>query len=152
VSGGAATGGDGAGLDAEELIGRLELHPHPEGGHYRRVWQHEDHGDDGRPLASAITYLLRHGVTSRWHRVDAMELWEHELGAPLEVSIVSETGGVVRHVIGIDAAGLRRVVVPAGAWQQARSMGEFSLVTCTVTPGFVWDGFELAPDGWEPDA
>jgi predicted cupin superfamily sugar epimerase len=152
VSGDPATGGDTAGLDAEALIERLELHPHPEGGHYRRVWQHEEHGEDGRPLASAITYLLRHGVTTRWHRVDAVELWEHELGGPLEVSVVSDTGGVDRHVIGIDAAGLRRVVVPAGAWQQARSMGDYSLVTCTVTPGFVWDGFELAPDGWEPGA
>jgi predicted cupin superfamily sugar epimerase len=152
VSPASATGDDGAGLDAEALIERLELHPHAEGGHYRRVWQHEEHGADGRPLASAITYLLPHGVTSRWHRVDAMELWEHELGSPLEVSILSDTGGVAHHVIGIESAGLRRVVVPAGAWQRARSMGEFSLVTCTVTPGFVWDGFELAEEGWEPGA
>ena len=152
MSRGSATGGEWAGLDAEAVIERLELHPHAEGGHYRRVWQHEEHGEDGRPVASAITYLLRHGVTTRWHRVDAVELWEHVLGGPLEVSVVSDTGGVDRHGIGIDAAGLRRVVVPAGAWQRARSMGAFSLVTCTVTPGFVWEGFELAPEGWEPGA
>lgn len=139
-------------MDAAELIARLRLEPHPEGGHYRRVWEHEDRDGTGRPLASAIAYLLPAGVTSRWHRVDAVELWEHEAGDPLELR-VSQNGSTEEvHLLGSGPGAERRVVVPAHAWQSARSMGAGSLVTCTVTPGFVWEGFELAPEGWVPRA
>lgn len=139
-------------MDTEAVIARLALEPHPEGGHYRRVWQHEDTDGSGRPLASAIAYLLPAGVVSRWHRVDAMELWEHEAGDPLELRVSRDGVHQEAHLLGPGSGAEKRVVVPAHAWQSARSAGAGSLVTCTVTPGFVWEGFELAPEGWEPGA
>jgi uncharacterized protein len=127
----------------DELVSRHRLEPHPEGGYYRRVFEHAgSHG--GRSLASAIIYLLPAGVQSRWHRVDAVELWHAGSGAPLELSTSVDRVAVERRTLGGDEA--RLLDVAAGLWQSARSRGEWSLVTVTVIPGFTWDGFELAPD------
>lgn len=134
--------------EPERLVEQLDLEPHPEGGFYRRVWTHPFERD-GRALASTIYYLLTEGVTSKWHRIDAIECWVHSKGDPLELAIVDDrTDEVVRHDVG--GTGESMVTVPAGAWQSARSAGEWSLMVVTVIPAFVWDGFELAPDGWEP--
>ncbi len=135
---------------ATELIERLGLVPHPEGGHFAETWR-DVRDDGGRGAGTAIYFLLRAGEVSRWHRVDAVEIWHHYAGAPLELAIAA-AGRAVTHVLGDDLlAGERpQVAVPAGAWQQARSRGAFTLVGCTVSPAFTFAGFELAPPGWAP--
>lgn len=131
----------------DDLVARHQLEPHPEGGFYRRVFEHPDQRD-GRSLASAILYLLPAGIRSRWHRIDAVELWHAGEGAALELS-TSADGTTVEHRT-LGDGGDRVVAVPAGTWQSARSLGEWALVTITVVPAFHWDGFDLAPDGWVP--
>jgi len=140
-------------LDADSVIAALGMQPHPEGGHYVETWRGGD--PDTRPTATAIYFLLRPGERSHWHRVDADEVWLHHAGAAIELSIATdlESGSsVLRHRLGADVVGGERpqVVVPAGAWQAAVALGEAALVTCVVAPGFEFSGFELAPDGWEP--
>jgi predicted cupin superfamily sugar epimerase len=137
-------------LSADDVIRLLQLQPHPEGGYYRETFRdsRETHTDSGRAASTAIYFLLREGEISRWHRVDAAEVWHWYGGAPLALTIVEgEQEGEIR--LGTDlAAGERpQAVVPANAWQQARSLGRWTLVGCTVAPGFEFAGFELAPAG-----
>lgn len=134
---------------ADELIERLGLVAHPEGGHYAETWRGPDRGD-GRATASTIHFLLRAGERSHWHRVDASEVWLHHGGAPLLLSIGDDLSSDV--VLGPDVAGGQRphAVVPAGVWQAAVALGEWSLVSCVVAPAFEFDGFELAAPGWSP--
>ncbi|MCW2004367.1 hypothetical protein FHY30_003166 [Xanthomonas arboricola] len=138
---------------AAALIRTLNLAPHPEGGHYRRVYAStrqvlDDSGAPPRPALTAIRFLLCAGEASRWHRVDAEECWHWQQGAPLELLIFDEASGQLRREV-LDAAerGEAMHVVPAGCWQAARSLGDFTLVGCTVSPGFVWEGFALLEDG-----
>ncbi|WP_137388483.1 cupin domain-containing protein [Rhodoligotrophos defluvii] len=139
-------------LTAEEVIARLELSPHPEGGHFRETWR-APAAEGERPSGTAIYFLLRDGERSAWHRVDATEIWHFHAGAPLLLR-VAEGGSEVRHTLGADlAAGQApQVIVPADAWQSAESLGPWTLVSCTVSPGFLFSGFELAPPGWSPGA
>jgi hypothetical protein len=136
-------------MDARSIIETLSMQPHPEGGHYAETWRGPA-GPDGRPTATAIYFLLRAGERSHWHRVDASEAWLHHAGAPLMLSI--HDGATTTVTLGGDlAAGERpQAVVPAHAWQAARSLGEWTLVSCIVAPGFEFDGFELAPPDWSP--
>jgi predicted cupin superfamily sugar epimerase len=138
--------------DAETIIATLGLRPHPEGGLYAETWRAGS--PDGRPAGSAIYYLLRGGEDSHWHRVDAAEVWHFYAGDPLILSIAAGEGTEepVQHVLGTDlGVGQRpQVIVPAGAWQAARVTGAWTLVGCTVSPAFSFEGFELAPPGWEP--
>ncbi|MEC9343028.1 MAG: cupin domain-containing protein [Pseudomonadota bacterium] len=139
-------------MTAEEIIETLGLQPHPEGGHFREMFRDPAEAD-GRSASTAIYYLLRSGEVSHWHRVDAAEIWHHYAGAALELQMAQGEGQPVeRHLLGIDlAAGERpQIVVPANAWQGARSLGAWTLVGCTVAPGFEFTGFELAPPGWTP--
>lgn len=139
-------------LDADAVIALLDLRPHPEGGHYAETWR-GGAGAGGRSVGTAIHFLLRAGERSHWHRVDADEVWLFHAGAPLLLSIATVgEPAPVQHLLGIDlAAGQRpQVVVPARAWQAATSTGAFTLVSCTVSPGFEFDGFELAAPGWQP--
>jgi predicted cupin superfamily sugar epimerase len=131
--------------EADRLIKLLGLEPHPEGGHYRETFR--DASSSARAYSTAIFFLLKAGEISRWHRVDAAEIWHFYRGAPLELRIGKEA-----YVLGpdIDEAELPQLVVPPNAWQAARSLGDFSLVGCTVAPGFDFAHFELAPDGFEP--
>ena len=131
--------------EADRLIKLLGLEPHPEGGHYRETFR--DTGSGARAHSTAIFFLLKAGELSRWHRVDAAEVWHFYRGAPLELRIGKEV-----YVLGsnIDEAELPQLVVPPNAWQAARSLGDYSLVGCTVAPGFDFAHFELAPDGFEP--
>jgi predicted cupin superfamily sugar epimerase len=140
-----------ASLRAEEVIRLLELQPHPEGGHYRETFR-DDRGDGGRAASTAIYFLLAAGEVSRWHRVDAAELWHWHAGAPLALSIAPPNGRSIVIRLGADlAAGERpQGVVTAGYWQSARSEGAWTLVGCTVAPGFLFGTFELAADGFEP--
>jgi uncharacterized protein len=138
-------------VTADDVIAALGLEPHPEGGRFAQTWS-EPAAPGERPASSAIQYLLRAGERSHWHRVDATEVWHHYAGAPLELRVSADGEGVATHILGPDlTAGERpQVVVPGGAWQAARSLGEWTLVGCTVAPAFTFDGFELAPPGWEP--
>ena len=138
-------------MPAADIIAALGMRPHPEGGHYVETWRGPD-GNDGRATGTAIYFLLRAGERSHWHRVDADEVWHFHDGAPLRLSIAVAGAGTEQHTIGVDlAAGERpQVVVPAHAWQAAESTGEFTLVSCTVAPGFEFTGFELAEPGWQP--
>lgn len=136
---------------AREIIETLGMQPHPEGGWYVETWRDVD-GPDGRARSTAIYYLLEAGQRSHWHRVDALEVWHWHAGSPLELGI-SEDGVTSRTLrLGPDVPGGERPqgIVPAGAWQSARSTGDWTLVGCTVAPGFQFAGFEMAPEGWEP--
>jgi predicted cupin superfamily sugar epimerase len=137
-------------LSADEIIALLGLQPHPEGGHFRETLR-DAGGEGARAASTAIYFLLRAGEVSRWHRVDAVEVWHWYAGAPLILSIADDAGR--RDItLGIDlAAGERpQAAVPAHAWQQAKSLGAWTLVGCTVAPGFEFAGFEMAPDGFAP--
>ena len=138
-------------MDADELILRLGLQPHPEGGWYAETWR-APAAEGERSASTAIHFLLRAGERSRWHRVDADEIWLHHDGGPLLLSIADAAGRVEHHALGRDlAAGQRlQAVVRAGRWQSAEPVGGWTLVSCVVAPAFRFEGFELAPDGWEP--
>lgn len=140
-------------MDASDVVTRLGLTPHPEGGWFCETWRAPSI-DDARPVGSAIAYLLAAGERSHWHALDAAEVWHYSAGDALELAIWDEAGPIRRHRIGGDLASGDRsqVVVPAGAWQSARSLGTWTLVGCIVTPAFEFDGFRLAPPGWEPPA
>jgi hypothetical protein len=137
-------------MTADEIIARLGLAPHPEGGHYRQTWVAE--ADGGRPAGTCIYFLLAAGERSHWHRVDAAEIWHFYGGAPLVLSMAASSDGPAEdHRLGPDlAAGeAPQIVVPAHHWQAARSTGDWTLVGCTVSPGFRFEGFELAAEGFE---
>ncbi|CAN5575985.1 cupin domain-containing protein [soil metagenome] len=138
-------------MTPDEIISLLDLEPHPEVVHYAETWRGAD-DHDGRAEGTAIYYLLRAGERSQWHRVDATEIWMFHAGGPLNLDMVAGDSPVERSVLGPDIAGGERpqLVVPAGAWQSAIPLGSWTLVSCTVTPGFTFDGFELAPQGWTP--
>jgi predicted cupin superfamily sugar epimerase len=140
-------------LSAADVIRLLELEPHPEGGHYRQTFRDPRTVDGTRPASTAIYFLLARGERSHWHKVDAVEVWHYHAGAPLRLEIaVGAQGPVERVTLGPDLlAGERpQAVVPTHIWQAARSLGEWTLVSCTVAPGFEFAGFELAPAGWAP--
>ena len=133
-------------MTAEEIIARLGLKPHPEGGHFVETFR--------APEGTAIYFLLKAGERSHWHKVNADEIWHHYAGAPLELSM-SDDGRAVRHLrLGTDfAIGEQpQAVVPRHVWQAARSLGAWTLVGCTVSPAFEFSGFELAPPDWSPSS
>lgn len=140
-----------AALTAADVIRLLGLQPHPEGGQYRETFR-DPRTVDGRSVSTAIYYLLGVGEVSEWHRIDAAEIWHWHGGAPLVVTVSPNGHDASAHHLGPDLAGGQRpqIVVPAGAWQTATSLGAWTLVGCTVAPGFSFEGFELAPPGWRP--
>jgi predicted cupin superfamily sugar epimerase len=148
--------------EADRIIARLGLQPHPEGGWYRQTWvaaaapgagpggewPSGERPSGERPLGTCIQFLLKAGERSHWHRIDADELWLYHAGAPIELRIAKDAAGpAVAHRLGPDvlADEACQVVVPAGHWQAARSLGDWTLVGCVVSPGFRFEGFELAP-------
>ncbi|MEM9729002.1 MAG: cupin domain-containing protein [Myxococcota bacterium] len=137
-------------MDPSDIIEALQLEPHPEGGYYRETWRHA--AGESRGAGTAIYYLLRRGERSHWHRIDVAELWHYYAGAPLALSVYAPNASVEEHVLGPElAAGQRpQAIVPPSAWQAARSLGEWTLVGCTVSPAFEFDRFEMAPPDWEP--
>lgn len=138
-------------MTADEIIAQLDLRPHPEGGHYRETWAAAA-ADGARPAGTAILFLLAAGERSHWHRVDADEIWHFHAGAPLTLRTAAETSGPANDaVLGPDlAAGeTPQIIVPAGHWQAAQSRGDWTLVGCTVSPGFRFEGFELAAPGFD---
>ncbi|MGB6535193.1 MAG: cupin domain-containing protein [Xanthobacteraceae bacterium] len=137
---------------AAEVVRLLGLKPHPEGGYFRETFRDERHIGEGRAASTAIYFLLARGERSHWHRIDAVEVWHWYAGAPLVLKIAQDAQAIERVTLGSDlVAGERpQAVVPPYAWQAAESLGEWTLVGCTVAPGFEFSRFELAPEGWEP--
>ncbi len=142
----------GAMPTAAEIIARLELKPHPEGGHYRETFRDKRVDANGRSFSTVIYFLLTRGERSHWHRIDAVEVWHYYAGSALTLRIAHD--GCTQHTVrlGPDVTGGERpqAIVPAQAWQTAETGGDWTLVGCTVAPGFEFAGFELAPAGWCP--
>jgi predicted cupin superfamily sugar epimerase len=137
-------------LDAEGLITRLGLERHPEGGWYRQTWV--DDTANGRAHGTCIYFLLKEGEASHWHRVDAVEIWHFYAGAPLVLSMAAGDQGPRQDWrLGPDlmAGETPQIIVPKGHWQAARTTGDYTLVGCTVSPGFRFEGFELAAPGFD---
>lgn len=133
-------------MTADDIIAHLGLAPHPEGGHFRQTWVAEN---AGRPSGTCIYFLLKAGEASHWHRVDAVEIWLYHAGAPLILSMAeTEVGPAKDHLLTPDLTkGAPQIIVPENHWQAARSTGDFTLVSCTVSPGFQFEGFTLAAPG-----
>jgi uncharacterized protein len=139
-------------MEAADIIRLLGLRPHPEGGHFGETFR-DDVTIAGRAASTAIYFLLARGERSHWHRVDAAEVWHYYAGAPLMLEIADTDRGPIRCLrLGTDlAAGERpQAIVPPHAWQAAESLGDWTLVGCTVAPGFEFAAFELAAKGWAP--
>ncbi len=141
------------GLSAQDLIRMLGLKPHPEGGHFRETFRDATQVADGRAASTAAYYLLARGERSHWHRLDAAEIWHWYAGAPLQLEIAAAPGRIERVTLGGDiSAGLRpQAVVLANCWQAAQTTGDWTLVGCTVSPGFDFAKHELAPREWSPE-
>ncbi len=136
---------------AAAIIARLDLRPHPEGGHYRETFRDTRADTDGRALSTAIYFLLARSERSHWHRIDAVEIWHYYAGSALTLLIADDSGTqAVRLGPDLVAGEVPQAIVPAQAWQAAESTGDWTLVGCTVAPGFDFAKFELAPNGWEP--
>jgi predicted cupin superfamily sugar epimerase len=138
-------------VTAEEIIEKLGLEAHPEGGYFTETWR-------DRPLLSArgsgtaIFYLLTRGQVSAWHRIDATEIWHYYAGAALEIQASLDGRSRTTYVLGpdLERGECPQVVIPPHVWQTARSLEAWTLVGCTVSPAFRFEGFELAPRGWQP--
>jgi predicted cupin superfamily sugar epimerase len=136
---------------AAEVIARLHLMPHPEGGHFRETFRDARVDADGRSLSTAIYFLLARGESSHWHRIDAVEIWHYYAGSALTLRIADEQGERII-LLGPDltAGEMPQAIVPPHAWQAAATTGDWTLVGCTVAPGFDFATFELAPKDWMP--
>jgi predicted cupin superfamily sugar epimerase len=136
---------------AADIIARLDLKPHPEGGHFRETFRDTRVDADGRSASTAIYFLLARGERSHWHRIDAVEVWHYYAGSALRLEIAEGDGRrAIRLGPDLAAGEVPQAIVPAQAWQAAESSGDWTLVGCTVAPGFDFAKFELAPKGWAP--
>lgn len=138
-------------MTPQDIIAALGMQRHPEGGWYTETFRDQAGGERGH--STAIYYLLQAGETSHWHRVhDAVEIWHHYAGAPLALSLSKDGSNAQALTLGPDIlAGERpQGIVPAGWWQSARSLGAYTLVGCTVAPGFTFSAFEMAAPDWKP--
>ncbi|MDF2368895.1 cupin domain-containing protein [Sneathiella sp.] len=140
-------------LTAADIIQRLKMQPHPEGGHFVETFRDDlTLPETNRALSTAIYYLLEKGDRSHWHRVDAVEIWHYYAGAPLTLSIAAEDAPSEEWILGADLLKEEypQIVIPRSSWQSAHSNGDWTLVGCTVAPGFEFEGFEMAPKDWAP--
>jgi len=144
-------------LRAEELIRELRLQPHPEGGHFaeefrspRRVRAADAVGASApeRAALTTIYFLLAAGEVSRWHRLDADEIWHFYEGSPLDLFLLDADALILtRTRLGpVEPNSLPVHVVPAASWLAARPVGDFALVGCTMGPGFEPEGLALMKD------
>jgi len=138
-------------VNAGDYIELLGLQPHPEGGFFRETWRASASAGE-RASGTAIYYLLQPGRGSHWHRVDATEIWHYYAGAPLELGLSSDGVHQQTAILGPDlVTGARpQIVIEPHVWQSAQTLGEFTLVGCTVSPGFEFSGFVLAAPDWTP--
>lgn len=138
-------------ITASEIIARLDLKPHPEGGHFRETFRDTHTIDGSRATSTAIYFLLARGERSHWHRIDAVEVWHYYAGSALLLEIASHTDRrAIRLGADLNAGEIPQAIVPASAWQAAETTGDWTLVGCTVAPGFDFATFELAAPGWQP--
>jgi predicted cupin superfamily sugar epimerase len=140
------------GTETRQIIDRLALSPHPEGGWYRETWR-ANAAPGERATATAILFLLEAGQRSHWHRVDAAELWLWHAGHPLRLlTAANDTGPVAQTVLGSDILSGQspQAIVPPHHWQSTEADAGWALVSCIVSPGFDFAGFTLAPAGWTP--
>jgi uncharacterized protein len=136
---------------AADIIARLALKPHPEGGHYRETFRDPHSDAAGRAFSTAIYFLLARGERSHWHRIDAVEVWHYYAGDALVLQIANDAGQrSIRLGPNLAAGELPQAIVPPHAWQAAESNGDWTLVGCTVAPGFDFSKFELAAKDWTP--
>lgn len=135
-------------MTPDQIIAHLGLEQHPEGGWFRQTWIAEN---EGRASGTCIYFLLKAGESSHWHKVDATEIWLYHAGAPLILSVSpDDTGPATDHLLTPDLAqGAPQIIIPMGHWQAARTTGDYTLVSCTVSPGFQFEGFELAAPGFD---
>lgn len=139
-------------LGAREIIRLLGLKPHPEGGHYGETYRAPS-AEGARSSLTAIYYLLQADEVSAWHKVDGDEVWLWHAGGPLALTLSPPEGKGARSLLlGPDLRARQRpqLVVPAGHWQTAETLGAWTLVSCLVAPGFEFSGFTLAEEGWRP--
>ena len=135
-------------MTAQDIIERLGLEPHPEGGFYRQTWQAEN---EGRAVGTCIYFLLKDGGHSHWHKVDATEIWLFHAGAPLVLSLsATDEGPATDHLLSPNLSmGEPQLIVPTGHWQAARTTGDYTLASCTVSPGFEFSGFTLSAPSFD---
>lgn len=138
-------------LEPARIVELLGMARHPEGGHFVETWRDRP-ADGSRGTGTAIYFLLQDGEVSHWHRVDATEIWHWYAGSALALAIAPDGEEAAVSRLGPDLRNGQRpqVIVPAGAWQSAHSLGAWTLVGCTVSPAFEFDGFKLAPGSWQP--
>ncbi len=139
--------------NAQDIITKLNLQPHPEGGYFRETFRDTQTNGNGRENSTAIHFLLTEGQVSHWHRIDATEIWLWHSGSPLELLTYKEGGKVERNILGDNVLQEQhtQLVIPAFHWQSAKSSGAWTLVSCIVAPAFSFEGFELAPKEWQPE-
>ncbi|MFS8115547.1 cupin domain-containing protein [Rhizobium jaguaris] len=140
-------------MQPEEIIEALSMQPHPEGGWYVQTFRDEHGGTRGH--STAIYYLLQAGQRSHWHRVrDAAEVWHYYAGAPLALYRSADGKTSETIVLGTDLLKGERpqAIIPADWWQAAESLGGYTLVGCTVAPGFEFSSFEMAAPDWKPSS
>ena len=135
-------------MNAQQIIDHLNLSPHPEGGYYRQTWVADG---PGRPSGTCIYFLLKAGQKSHWHKVDATEIWLYHAGAPLILSLSPSDHGPAQDTLLTPdlLEGAPQIIVPKDHWQAAQSTGDWTLVSCTVSPGFQFEGFTLADPGFD---
>ena len=136
---------------ARDIIAALDLKPHPEGGHYRQTWKADAVAGE-RAAGTAIYFLLAEGEVSHWHRVDSAEIWHFYRGAPLELLLSADGRRIEKRILGpdLETGQAPQIIVPRDVWQAAKSLGTWTLVGCTVSPGFEFSHFELAAPDWTP--
>lgn len=134
-------------LTAAEITSMLNLQPHPEGGHWCETFR-DPQAVNGRPVAIGGYLLLEKGDRPDWRHLDAAELWQFYEGAPLELEVADE-GGKRAVILGSDAGAGQRLqaAAPTGAWQAARTLGDWTLLSCTIGPELDFSAFEVAPAG-----
>ena len=134
-------------ISAEEVIQILDLKPHPEGGAFRETYRSSvlARTDAQRSVCTAIYFLIRKDQATAWHRVKNDEIYHFYSGAPVELSLIHEDGKLSKHILGTNVKNGERpqIIIPANEWQSARSLGDYSLFGCTVSPGFDFSDFEL---------
>ena len=138
-------------MTAAEIIARLDLKPHPEGGHFRETFRDPRGDADGRAFSTTIYFLLARGERSHWHRIDAVETWHYYAGSALILRIADDSGE--RDVaLGPDltAGNSRRRSCRRMRGRPRKARGDWTLVGCTVAPAFEFSKFEIAPKDWEP--
>jgi predicted cupin superfamily sugar epimerase len=138
-------------ISAADIVAWLGLKPHPEGGHYRETFRDPHSDAAGRAFSTAIYFLLARGERSHWHRIDAVEVWHYYAGDALILQIADDAGQrSIRLGPDLAAGEMPQAIVPPHAWQAAETTGDWTLVGCTVAPGFDFAKFELAARDWTP--